>query len=73
MGKIVLRLDRVMADRKVSLNELAEKVGVSNVNLSKIKTGKINAIRFSTLIAICEALDCQPGDILEFKRDEEYT
>ncbi len=73
MGKIVLRLDRVMADRKISLNELAEKVGVSNVNLSKIKTGKINAIRFSTLIAICEALDCQPGDILEFKRDEEYT
>lgn len=64
---IILRLDRVMADRKVSLNELSEKVGVSNVNLSKIKTGKISAMRFSTLDAICKALDCQPGDILEYK------
>ncbi len=64
---IILRLDRVMADRKVSLNELSEKVGVSNVNLSKIKTGKISAVRFSTLDAICKALDCQPGDILEYK------
>lgn len=70
MGKIVLRLDRVMADRKISLNDLAEKVGVSNVNLSKIKTGKISAIRFSTLVAICEVLDCQPGDILEYCKDE---
>lgn len=70
MGKIVLRLDRVMADRKISLNELSEKVGVSNVNLSKMKTGKISAIRFSTLVAICEALDCQPGDILEYQADE---
>lgn len=66
MGKIILRLDRVMADRKMSLNELSDKVGVSNVNLSKIKTGKVNAVRFSTLEAICEALDCQPGDILEY-------
>ena len=66
---IVLRLDRMMADRKISLNELAEKVGIANVNLSKIKTGKISAIRFSTLEAICDVLDCQPGDILEFKRD----
>ncbi|MBQ7131990.1 MAG: helix-turn-helix transcriptional regulator [Oscillospiraceae bacterium] len=66
MGKIILRLDRVMADRKMSLNELSEKVGIANVNLSKIKTGKISAIRFSTLIAICEALECQPGDILEY-------
>lgn len=66
MGKIILRLDRVMVDRKMSLNELSEKVGVSNVNLSKIKTGKVNAVRFSTLEAICEALDCQPGDILEY-------
>lgn len=65
---IILRLDRVMADRKISLNELAEKVGIANVNLSKIKTGKISAIRFSTLDAICEILDCQPGDILEFKK-----
>ena len=66
---IILRLDRVMADRKMSLNELSEKVGVTNVNLSKIKTGKISAIRFSTLNAICDALDCQPGDIMEFARD----
>ena len=68
---IILRLDRVMADRKISLNELREKVGVSNVNLSKMKTGKISAIRFSTLNAICHALKCQPGDILEFIEDEE--
>ena len=67
---IILRLDRVMADRKISLNELAEKVGIANVNLSNIKTGKVNAIRFSTLNAICDVLDCQPGDLLEFQREE---
>lgn len=67
---IILRLDRVMADRKMSLNELSEKVGVANVNLSKLKNGRVSAIRFSTLEAICDALDCQPGDILEYKRDE---
>lgn len=67
---IILRLDRMMADRKISLNELAEKVGISNVNLSKIKTGKVSAIRFSTLNAICDVLDCQPGDILEFTKEE---
>ena len=66
---IILRLDRVMADRKISLNRLADAVGVANVNLSKIKTGKISAIRFSTLNAICEVLNCQPGDILEFRSD----
>lgn len=66
---IILRLDRVMADRKISLNELADKVGIANVNLSNIKTGKVSAIRFSTLNAICDVLDCQPGDILEFQRD----
>ena len=55
----------------ISLNELAEKVGIANVNLSNIKTGKISAIRFSTLNAICDVLDCQPGDILEFRRDEQ--
>lgn len=66
---IILRLDRVMADRKMSLNDLADRVGISNVNLSKIKTGKISAVRFSTLNAICDVLDCQPGDILEFQRD----
>ncbi|MFG6368084.1 MAG: helix-turn-helix transcriptional regulator [Lachnospiraceae bacterium] len=68
---IIMRLDRVMADRKMSLKELSEKVGVANVNLSKIKTGKISAIRFSTLEAICDVLDCQPGDILEYKREKE--
>ena len=67
---IILRLDRVMADRKVSLNELAERVGISNVNLSNLKTGKVRAIRFSTLNAICRELDCQPGDILEYAPDE---
>lgn len=68
---IILRLDRMMADRKMSLNELSERVGVSNVNLSKIKTGKISAIRFSTLDAICKVLDCQPGDILEYTPSED--
>ena len=67
---IILRLDRVMADRKMSLNELSEKVGVANVNLSKLKNGHVSAIRFSTLEAICQALDCQPGDILEYKAEE---
>jgi len=66
---IILRLDRVMADRKISLNELADKVGISNVNLSNIKTGKISAIRFNTLNGICNVLNCQPGDILEFIND----
>lgn len=67
---IILRLDRVMADRKMSLNELSEKVGVANVNLSKLKNGHVSAIRFSTLEAICDVLDCQPGDILEFSRED---
>jgi len=70
MGKIVLRLDRVMVERRMSLNELAERVGISNVNLSKIKNNRVTAIRFSTLEAICEALDCQPGDILEYQKEE---
>ena len=67
---IILRLDRVMADRKISLNQLAREVGISNVNLSNIKTGKISAIRFSTLEAICRVLNCQPGDILEYRPEE---
>lgn len=66
---IILRLDRVMANRKMSLNELSEKVGVANVNLSKLKNGHVSAIRFSTLEAICDVLDCQPGDILEYRRE----
>lgn len=64
---IIIRLDRVMADRKISLNELAEKVGMTNVNLSNLKTGKMKGIRFETLEAICKALDCQPGDLMEYK------
>lgn len=68
---IILRLDRVMADRKMSLKELAEKVEISNVNLSNLKTGKVKAIRFSTLDAICRELNCQPGDILEYQEDQE--
>ncbi|MEG0255072.1 MAG: helix-turn-helix transcriptional regulator [Vagococcus sp.] len=66
---IVVRLDRVMADRKISLKDLAEEVGVTNVNLSKLKTGKAAAVRFSTLEAICKVLKCQPGDILEYEED----
>lgn len=66
---IILRLDRVMADRKISLTELAKRVDISLVNLSNLKTGKARAIRFSTLERICAALDCQPGDILEYRDD----
>jgi len=66
MGKIVLRLDRMMVERKISLGELAERVGISNVNLSKIKNNKVTAVRFSTLAAICEVLQCEPGDLLEY-------
>ena len=70
MGKIVLELDVMMARRHISLNELAEKVGITYVNLSKIKNNKANAIRFSTLSKICEALECEPGDILKFSNEE---
>lgn len=69
MGKIVLRLDRMMVERKMSLNELAERVGISNVNLSKIKNNKVTAIRFSTLSAICEALECNVGELLEYVKE----
>lgn len=68
---IIVRLDRMLADRKMQLNQLAEEVGVSVVNLSNLKTGKVKAIRFSTLEAICQVLECQPGDILEYVPDEE--
>ena len=67
MGKIVLRLDRMMVERKISLNELAERVGISNVNLSKIKNNRVTAIRFSTLAALCKVLQCSPGDILDYE------
>lgn len=63
---IILRLDRIMVDRKISLTELSERVGISMANLSNLKTGKVRAIRFSTLDAICRELHCQPGDILEY-------
>lgn len=66
---IIVRLDRMMADRKISLNELAEKVGMTNVNLSNLKTGKMKGIRFETLDAICRVLECQPGDLMEYKQD----
>ncbi|TDM16582.1 helix-turn-helix domain-containing protein [Macrococcoides canis] len=67
---IIVRLDRVMADRKVKLNELSEMVDVSVANLSNLETGKVKAVRFSTLEAICKALDCQPGDLFEYVGDE---
>lgn len=67
---IIVNLDVMMARRKMSLNELSEKVGLTLSNLSILKTGKAKAIRFSTLDAICKALQCQPGDILEFAGDE---
>jgi putative transcriptional regulator len=63
---IVIRLDRILVERKMKLNELAERIGISNVNLSNLKTGKVRAIRFSTLDAICKALNCQPGDVMEY-------
>jgi putative transcriptional regulator len=66
---IIIRLDRVLADKKIKLNELAKLINLSPVNLSNIKTGKIKAIRFSTLEAICKTLGCQPGDILEYIDD----
>ncbi|WP_219722238.1 helix-turn-helix domain-containing protein [Enorma phocaeensis] len=69
---IVMRLDRVMADRKISSVELAELVGISPVNISRIKTGKLKGIRFSTLEGLCKALRCKPGDIIDWLDDEEY-
>ncbi len=67
---IIVNLDVMMAKRKISLTELAEKVDLTLANLSILKTGKAKAIRFSTLEAICQALDCQPGEILEYKRED---
>lgn len=63
---IIVRLDRMLAERKMSLNELSERVGISIVNLSNLKTGKVRAIRFSTLNKICKELNCLPGDILDY-------
>ncbi|MBS4061688.1 MAG: helix-turn-helix transcriptional regulator [Bacteroidetes bacterium] len=70
---IIVNLDVMMAKRKMSLNELSEKVELTLSNLSILKTGKAKAIRFTTLEAICNALDCQPGDILEYKDDEKKS
>ena len=68
MGKIILRLDRMMVERKMSLNELAERVGISNVNLSKIKNNKVTAIRFATLAAICDVLQCEVEIFLSIRK-----
>lgn len=70
---IIVNLDVVMAKRKMSLNELSDKVGLTLSNLSILKTGKAKAIRFSTLETICNVLECQPGDILEYVNDEQKT
>lgn len=67
---IIVNLDVMMAKRKISSLELAEKVGITPANLSVLKTGKAKAVRFSTLETICEVLDCQPGDILEYRKEE---
>ncbi|EQF24555.1 helix-turn-helix family protein [Clostridioides difficile CD160] len=67
---IIVNLDVMMAKRKISLKDLAEKIDITNANLSILKTGKAKAIRFTTLNEICKALDCQPGDILEYVEDE---
>ena len=68
---IIIRLDRIMADRKISLNELADRIGMTNVNLSNLKNGKMKGVRFDTLNSICKVLKCQPGDLFEFEDDEE--
>lgn len=67
---IITNLDVMMAKRKVSLKELADRIGISNTNLSLLKTGKVQGIRYRTLDAICKELDCQPGDILEYREDD---
>lgn len=67
--KIIVKLDEVMARRKMRLNDLAEMVGITDANLSILKNGKAKAIRFSTLEALCKVLQCQPGDLLEFRED----
>ena len=68
---IIINLDVMLARRKMKSNELAKRIGITTANLSILKTGKAKAIRFSTLEAICEALDCQPGDIMEYIEEEE--
>ena len=70
---IVTNLDVMMAKRKVSLKELADRIGISNTNLSLLKTGKVQGVRYKTLEAICRELDCQPGDIYEYRPDEDES
>jgi putative transcriptional regulator len=70
---IIFRLDRVMADRKIGLNELAKRICLTDSNLSIFKNGKARAVRISTLDALCKELKCQPGDLLEYKEDEQST
>ena len=67
---IIVRLDRMMADRKMSLNELAERVGMTNVNLSNLKNGTMKGVRFETMDSICRVLNCQPGDLFEYTEDD---
>ncbi|MBR4200810.1 MAG: helix-turn-helix transcriptional regulator [Oscillospiraceae bacterium] len=67
---IIIRLDRMMADRKMSLNELAERIDMTNVNLSNLKTGKMKGIKFETMNAICRVLECQPADLFEYVPDD---
>ena len=69
MGRIIINVDVMMARRKISSGDLALKVGISPANLSILKTGKAKAVRFSTLAALCKALNCQPGDVLEYAED----
>ena len=71
MGRIILELDVMMARRHMSLNELADAVGITNVNLSIIKNNKLNTIRFSTLTGICQALNWEPGDIVKYEEDKD--
>ena len=73
MGKIIVNLDVEVAKRKMSLSELAEKVGLTLANLSILKTGKAKAVRFTTLEAICRVLGCQPGDILEYREESQNS
>ena len=70
-GKIIFNIDVMLAKRKMSLTQLSEKVGITIANMSVLKTGKAKAIKISTLIAICRALDCQPGDILEYQPEDD--
>lgn len=67
--KIIVKLDEIMVKRKIRLNDLSARVGITEANLSILKTGKAKAIRFSTLEALCEALECQPGDLLEYQKE----